>query len=461
MPEEILRICEWAKLKADALTSVQREQLNAAVLSWAQQQHLSSSPLSFSGPHGELLCATQYVGVVEIDEVAIEIYPKLDSALLATGQPPLISNQAHVTSVMRNLLWMLEVAEHREVVEADAGHLEEMPTTFFDLFAYLLGKNLLKQLMAGVSHNYVTYTDDLTAVRGRIRLGDQLTRNWNRLDRIACTWDEFTPNTPANRLFKCACRFLADRVSYNEAARLLIDCLTLLDDAQDVSPRTALHDVEGLRFDRSMDRFRLAFDLATRLLKASGHTLGAGGGNTFVFLIDMNELFQNYVHAGLEARFQTAVKQQECVGHLLKLAKGRIAQYADYFWRSGGHLWIGDAKYKHLAAGQAAALRFTDLPDTNEDQADASVLAGYILNAGDVRQLTVYAELARCKYNHPSGKVSLALLYPFVGMDSQCLPDHTATWNDSALWLVPVRVVRQTNPANIIPLLAEGSQSQA
>lgn len=54
----------------------------------------------------------------------------------------------------------------------------------------------------------------------------------------------------------------------------------------------------------------------------------------------------------------------------LKLAKGRIAQYADYLWRSGPDLWVGDAKYKHLAAGQTTALRFTDLPDTNGDQAD-------------------------------------------------------------------------------------------
>jgi 5-methylcytosine-specific restriction endonuclease McrBC regulatory subunit McrC len=452
MAAEILRICEWAKVETHALASAQRERLNAAVQSWAQREHLSSPPLSFSGPNGELLCATQYVGVVEIDDVAIEIYPKLDSALLANSQPPLISNQAQVTSVMRNLLWMLEVAEHREVVEADVGHLEEMPATFFDLFAYLLGKNLLQQLMAGVPHNYVTYSDDLTAVRGRIRLGHQLTRNWNRLDRVACTWDEFTPNTPANRLFKCACRFLAERVSYNEAARLLIDCLSLLDDAQDVSPRTALWDVEGLRFDRSMDRFRLAFDLATRLLKATGHALGAGGANTYVFLIDMNELFQNYVHAALEAQFQCRVEQQEPVGYLLQVTKGRIRQLADYFWRQGTNQWIGDAKYKHLAKGQTSSLRFTDLPDTEDDQAEVSVLAGRVLNADDVRQLSVYAELAK-RRDPRAEKVSLALLYPFVGADSQCLPDHAKAWNGSELWLIPVRAVRQTTPANIIPPL--------
>jgi hypothetical protein len=121
---------------------------------------------------------------------------------------------------------------------------------------------------------------------------------------------------------------------------------------------------------------------------------------------------------------------------------------------------MGDAKYKHLAAGQATALRFTDLPDTNGGQADAPALAGYLLNAGDIRQLTVYAELARRNYTPAPGKVSLALLYPFVGADPQCLPDHAKAWNDSDLWLVPVRVVRQTNPVNILPPLAEHSQPE-
>jgi 5-methylcytosine-specific restriction endonuclease McrBC regulatory subunit McrC len=344
---------------------------------------------------------------------------------------------------------MLEVAEYREVVEADVGHLEDMPTTFFDLFAYLLGKNLLHQLTAGIPHNYVAYSDDLTTVRGRIRLGEQLSRNWNRLDRLACTWDEFTPNTPANRLFKCACRFLADRVSYNEAARLLIDCLAFLDGAQDVNPKTALRDVEGLRFDRSMDRFRLAFDLATRLLKASGYTLGSGDANTYVFLIDMNELFQDYVHAALEACFQTTVKQQECVGHLLQLTKGGIRQLADYLWESDTGIWIGDAKYKHLAKFQDTALRFTDFADPDDEEPNTVHVAGNLLSPNDVRQLTVYAELA--KRDQMCSSVSLALLYPFIGPDPECKPDRASAWNGSDFWLVPVRVRRQPDVTRILP----------
>jgi 5-methylcytosine-specific restriction endonuclease McrBC regulatory subunit McrC len=449
---QTVRISEWAKVSAHGLSPGQRQQLNAAAGAWAQQQSLPAPPLSFSGPDGQWLCANQYVGVIEVDDVAVEIYPKLDAALISNGDSAPIADTVKLNTVMRNLLWMLEVSAHRELIEADTGHLEETPTNFFDLFAYLLGKNLLSQLMSGVPHRYVAHRGDLHTVRGKINLGEQVSRNWNRFDRIACTWDEFTPNTPVNRLLKCACRFLAGRVSYSEAARLLIDCLALLDEVEDVSPLTALRDVQNLRFDRSMDRFRLAYDLAQRLLRSSGHALGVGGANTYVFLIDMNKLFEDYVHAALAAHFRTAISQQETVGYLFPgLKKGRIQQNADYFWRHDDGLWIGDAKYKHLTKGQTSALKFAELPDPEDGPVSETTLAGQVLSAADARQLTVYSELAKGKYQPEDNQVSLMLLYPFVGADLECVPDRATAWNGADFWLVPVRVDRPENAASIIP----------
>ena len=79
--------------------------------------------------------------------------------------------------VMRSLLWMLEVADYRDLAETATPHLEEAPTSFFDLFAYLLGKNLLPELKRAVAHKYVTFTDNIAAVRGRINLVEQVSKN--------------------------------------------------------------------------------------------------------------------------------------------------------------------------------------------------------------------------------------------------------------------------------------------
>lgn len=320
----------------------------------------------------------------------------------------------------------------------------------------MLGKNLLPELGRGVAHTYLTLEDDLKTVRGRIGLVEQVTRNWNRFDRVYCAWDEFTANTPINRLFKCACRFLSERVNYLEAARLLLDCQALLSEVDDVSAVTALRDVANLRFDRSMERFKTAFDLARRLLAGIGHDLGAGSAKTFVFLLDMNRVFERYVHAVLESHFRVAVEEQKPVGNLLRIHPGGICQLADYFWRDSSGCWIGDAKYKHLAKGHSHALRFSDL-EAEHDESDAPApLAGQILSAGDIRQLTVYAELfqLRGQLAKPPG---LILLYPFVGPAIECLPDNVTTWNGSKFWLMPVLVKAQTSVGDAIrfPALQE------
>lgn len=243
-----IRICECSRADHGLSADVCRD-IDAAAEAWRILNGLPVSPLSFAGPDGQQLCARQYVGVIEVDEVVLEIYPKLDAALIEVSERKPLSSATTFDSVMRNLLWMLEVADHRDLAETATAHLEEAPTSFFDLFAYLLGKNLLPELERGVAHAYLTFTDDLKAVRGRINLVEQVTRNWNRLDR--------------------------------EASRLLLDCQALLSEVEDVSPTTALHDVWTLRFDRSVERFRTAFDLARRLLAGIGHNLEVGSANTF------------------------------------------------------------------------------------------------------------------------------------------------------------------------------------
>src|ERR1700720_2763936 len=172
-----IRLVEWSPGVVHNLPAEAQRDINKAAEAWRDANSLPRSPLSFVGPDGSRLCTRQYVGVIEVNDVAIEIYPKLDASLIAAeGQvlPP------SVNSVMQNLLWMLEVANYRDLAETETAHLEEAPTSFLDLFAYLLGKNLLPELERGVSHTYVTFDDDLRTVRGRIGLVQQVTQNWNR-----------------------------------------------------------------------------------------------------------------------------------------------------------------------------------------------------------------------------------------------------------------------------------------
>jgi 5-methylcytosine-specific restriction enzyme subunit McrC len=340
---------------------------------------------------------------------------------------------------MANLLWMMASCRFMDLTESDAAHLATAPVTYYDVFAYLMAKRLRSELEAGIAHFYVAAEDDLRAVRGRINISEQITRNWNRMDRIACQWDEFTPDIPLNRLFKCTCRLLQARVTNPAAIQVLSQCCDLLDDVTDVEPRVALSEIRTTRWHRANDRFRDCFDMAVRLLAGTGYEMGVGSDKSFVFLIDMNGLFEAFAGAVVEASFGVSITAQVTIGNLFNDPEC-INQRPDFLWKSSGLSWVGDAKYKILAAdGRADALvKFWDL------------------QPNDVRQLTVYAEMR----HRPEGKPpSIALLYPFVG-DSFPPISPATSWNGSPFWLVPVRVTRppdeSTDIRHAMPTLARG-----
>ncbi len=163
----------------------------------------------------------------------------------------------------------------------------------------------------------------------------------------------------------------------------------------------------------------------------------------------MNALFERYAHAVLEAAFQVGVRQQATVGYLFPdLARGRIAQRPDFMLAdASGTRWISDAKYKHLARGQSAALTFEGTATADKN----STSAGAVLSSDDVRQLTVYAELDR-RTRSETEPVHLLLLYPFIGSGTFEI-SHTVAWNGSVFCLAPLRLTPTARLAdNLSPL---------
>lgn len=434
-----IRVSEWGRIPTPQLSDHQRERLAVLAAEWKSARRLPAAPLAFEGARGTTLVTRQYVGVIEAEGVAIEIYPKLDRRLREQGRV----EDEQAASVLKHLLWMLEVSGYEELVETGEGGLAEEPDAFVDLFALLMARRLRDELGLGVPRRYERFEDDLKMVRGRLLIDEQATRNFDRWDRVACAFDEFTPDTPVCRILRCACRELSARVRHPEALRLISDCLGLLDEVSDLSVIEALRSVDTLPpWSRALERFRRPFGLAVRLLQGLSHELLAGSADTFVFLLDMNRVFEAHAAAALRAKFGVPVETQKDLGRLLPgLPSGGIHQKADFFWKTkDGAIWIADAKYKHLAAGQDGALTFA---------ADETAPAGRLLSPDDVRQLTVYAELVRRETKQEPAPF-LALIYPFVGGGAFAADSATA-WNGSPFWLFPLKVTRNGEMAALLP----------
>ncbi len=427
---EPLRLCEWGSVEVD-LDAGQRTAIADAVETWRERSALPFAPLEFGGPDGRRLSARQYVGVVEVENTTVEIYPKLDKRLLRFGTIGASEGDA----VMRNLLWMLDVSGYAQVMQTDTAHLEENPVSYQDLFAYMMAGELIRELEAGLAHVYVREEDDIQWVRGKIRLETQYSRNWMRPDRIACSWDEFTVDTPLNRLLKCACRLLAGRVRHPFVAAMLNDCAWMLSDAGDVDPTVALSESGSIRWDRHSERFRRSYEVARQLLDGMGYDLARGDRQTFVFLLDMNILFEHYALRILEQATDAMVSFQDTVGSLIRRPSPRIRQIADFWWITADTHWIADAKYKFLYRDHEIPL-----PENEPENEPVNGESRISLSPADIRQLTVYAEMLKQRLPH-CRRVDLVIVYPYAGQgefEFRKIADEL--WNGSALYLMPLKL---------------------
>jgi len=429
VPNKTIKLTEWSTREVD-LSSSTREQIASAVDRWTLQNRLAQAPLSFGGTDGKKLSATNFVGVVEAGGQAIEIYPKLDRSLFEEG---VIIDEKKSQSAMASLLWMLEVANHEEIYEADTSGLETAPSSFLDLWAALLAKNLHREMQMGLARAYRPMEDNATTVRGRILFHEHLLNNFNRPDRIYCGWDEFTEDRPLNRILKCACRFLTSRVQNPDTQRQLFDCLGMLDEVADVDVGTALRQVDRIVWDRSMQRFRLPFKLAVRLLQSIGHETFHGGPQTYVFLLDMNQVFEDYVGAVLERIHQVPVDQQRVIGTLFK-APNRLRQKPDFYWQKEGKSFVADAKYKPFFSWHAI-----------EDETDQT--GSPFFNVADVRQLICYGLMA----SPETDNVELQIFYPFIGDGPLPASVSKATFTGAQLVAIPIRVTQTHLGENLLP----------
>ncbi len=417
---ETLQVSEYGSRRVK-WTSVTREAVRSAAERWAQDHSLSTLPLDFGGTDGCTLFTAQYVGVVEAGGVRVEIYPKLDAGLLEDDHV----SPCRAKSVMSNLLWLLETSGYGELVDAGEASVQECPDAINDLLAWLFARRLRSQLALGLPHEHIGMEDDLPLVRGRIRFARQAATLFGRPDVIACEWDEFSLDTPLTRLLRCATEALLYRTRLPGAAADLRDALAMMDDVPVVLPAQALAQCTAIRWSRLNQRWKLCHDLALAVLRGLGRELTGGGTESFVYLLNMNALFESHCARWLERRMGMLVREQEPLGSLLRQSKGGLRQIADFLWHdASGRTWVGDAKYK--------------VPGPEWPKIE------------DVRQLICYGQLAALRFGAEKG--GLMLLHPTVEEET-CR--KAITFDHQTLYLQAVKVVRPSNAPTSVPTLLD------
>jgi 5-methylcytosine-specific restriction enzyme subunit McrC len=316
---------EYQTTREVQLTPDQRERLRAAV------RGLEISPSA--GLEGAYdLTPGSTIGVVELDDLSVVIQPKL-----AIDRLLFLISYAFDPKHWRDTPFALD--ERDSLVEA------LIPGFVFQV---------RRALRRGVLQGYCQREEALAGVKGRIRFDQQLRDRFGIAPPIEVTYDDFTEDILLNQLLKAAAiRILKLRLRHRGNRNDLRNLLRGLAAVSEVEFTRNLPEVIYTRLNK---HYRPAVELACLILRSTSFDLGHGRVRARSFLINMNDVFEEFVIVAL--REALGLRQSDfprgARGRPLFLDSERTVRLKpDLSWWVGGKpVFVGDVKYKKLDAGR-------------------------------------------------------------------------------------------------------------
>lgn len=285
------------------------------------------------------LVAQQYVGVFQLGPHTVEVLPKIDG-----------DDQ----SVRRNLVAMLAVALDLDISEGEAARVATQNHGILEILIRLFCDKLFIQVHKGLVRRYEGREENLSVLRGKLGIAEQVRLNAANPERLFCRFDEFQEDNPLNQVLKAAIRLLLKVSKELKNQRQLAELLLVFEGASDCSKASLPW--TRVVFDRMSERYRPCFKLAELFLKSTPPDVTGGAAHGFSLFFDMNVLFEEYIGRMAARTFRPLgyqVKLQDSQKHLAYDENQKRAAFAmkpDVVGQLDSQVaWIIDTKWKPLA----------------------------------------------------------------------------------------------------------------
>jgi len=304
------------------------------------------------------LQAKEYVGIFRFGKHTIQVLPKIYWAS-AELDPDERARQA-----TRNLLYLLAYAGKLPISEQAIVPLLKRNLDWFEILTHLFSIHLLEEWKKGAYRTYQTFDVDLTVLKGKWRIADQIRRP-DRRHIFPVIFDEFTPDNSLNRLFRYVVERLW-RLSRDSENRHNLEIIRQwMEDVALLSSMT-LADAEKIQLTRLNQRYEPLLNLACLFLDDSALQLTSGAHAAFVFVFDMNMLYEAFVSNFIKRNRKEILQENLSHCDILPQTRGATRFLAtqnnrrlfrlkpDLAFRSGNTFpLLLDTKYKRLNQADA------------------------------------------------------------------------------------------------------------
>ena len=282
----------------------------------------------------------QYVGVIQVGSLIVEVLPKTD-----------VKNNSYWREI---LIGMLHSVGQMKIGLAGSSNLRIRSNSILDLYFELFISELESDKDKGLIKRYRRVEENATALKGKLQFSKQIQHNLIHKERFHVDHQTYDGNHILNQILyaaleltKSLCttssfssRIGAQLLAFPEVDRIKVD--------ESVFSR--------LKFDRKSETYREAIGIAKMLLLNYHPDVRSGSYHVLALMFDMNVLWERFVLASLKHYIPQDVRVREKVRKTFwKPEVGYSAHIEpDILVRKGDQNFIFDTKWKVLKNNRPA-----------------------------------------------------------------------------------------------------------
>ena len=195
---------------------------------------------------------------------------------------------------IKNLYYMLSYAFHLLNEQGYKNLATEDFRNAGDLCAAILIRGISYQLKRGLGREYISETDTISAIRGKIEITESIKNQSMIRSQMVCTYDEFSVDSPLNRIIKSTVMVLLKADITPQRKKDLRKLMVYFADVSVVD----VHSINwAVKYNRNNQTYRLLVTICQLVIKGLLQTKSDGSVKMMDFLDEqrMCRLYEKFI----------------------------------------------------------------------------------------------------------------------------------------------------------------------
>ena len=229
----------------------------------------------------------QYVGVIQVGNVTIEILPKISRSV----------EESNKTKWQKVLIDMLRECHWMNVYANDKASLHFKPNSILEAYLELFIHECEELVRQGLVKKYRLIDDNYKALKGKLLFQKQIQVNLTHKERFYTRHLIYDKENIYNQILLKALKLIPVLSQSPFLKDKVLNLVLSFPELEDITVNTTTF--ENLIYDRKTSRYKEAIEIAAMLLLNYRPDIKTGNNHVLAILFDMNDLWEEYIYRQL------------------------------------------------------------------------------------------------------------------------------------------------------------------